>query len=331
VRRRSTAVIALAVIGALAAVAGDSASNAQSAEAASCEYVRRGKVLRIEQATPQAPIKVRRRGLRIAVLRTRRPYPPMAVRCQGGSPTVHNVDRIDFLATRTSKLHLDLAAGPLAPGASERGRGAEIEIFLRSLVPDADGPMVRLRVASGDRPNRMVLGRLGASDGINLNPARERRDDPDVYLGRSDPQGSSITILPRGGADSVSALGGRTFAGPLGDVTVAVEAEAGRDRLTGSSLAMAYLLGGNDPDRLVAAGLGGSLYGMAGDDLLIGRAGSDGMRPGGGEDTIRANGGVDLVGAADGRADRIDCGAGDDRAVVDARDRHIGCERVFVR
>jgi hypothetical protein len=310
--------------------------RAQGATEPSCEYVRRGapgprgNVLVIEQPTLVA-VKVRRAGSRIAVLRTRRPYPPRPIACSGGNPTVRNVDRIRVLAARINKVQLDLRSGPLAPGASERGQGAEIEVRLGRLGPDASVPRLRVRIASGGRPNKIELGRSGSSDAINLNPNQERHRDPDVFLGPWDPFGSWITILPGGGSDRVTALGGSTFPGPIPDLSITVEGGSGRDRLTGGLAGFSNLIGDQGSDRLVGAAGGGSLYGGQRDDVLIGRAGSDGIRPGGGEDLIRGNGGTDLVGAADGRRDRIDCGPGDDRAVVDQLDRVADCERVFLR
>jgi Ca2+-binding RTX toxin-like protein len=47
---------------------------------------------------------------------------------------------------------------------------------------------------------------------------------------------------------------------------------------------------------------------------------------GGGVDTLLGGAGSDTIYAADGERDVVDCGAGSDRAIVDAFDRATGCE-----
>ncbi len=127
----------------------------------------------------------------------------------------------------------------------------------------------------------------------------------DVILGS--PFGDRISgargrdlISARGGADCVSGnrdgdrlLGGR-----------------GRDRLSGHS-GKDVLFGGPGPDRL---------FGGAGRDRLSAGAGRNRLFGGGGNDRIRAR---------NNRVDRIRCGAGNDRAIVDLNDRVAAdCEGV---
>ena len=102
------------------------------------------------------------------------------------------------------------------------------------------------------------------------------------------------------------------------------------DRLVG--------LAGND----VLRGRGGSdclfggagrdrLFGDAGDDALHGGGGNDVLTGGSGENTYDAGRGRDLVLARNGVAERVLCGPGRDRAVLDRADRVLGCERVSRR
>ncbi len=81
-----------------------------------------------------------------------------------------------------------------------------------------------------------------------------------------------------------------------------------------------------------------TIEGGAGDDLLEGGYNHDTITGGPGEDTIFADEtsersgivpfGNDVVLARDGEADMIDCGVGDDRAVIDTVDTVTNCEAV---
>jgi Right handed beta helix region/RTX calcium-binding nonapeptide repeat (4 copies) len=67
--------------------------------------------------------------------------------------------------------------------------------------------------------------------------------------------------------------------------------------------------------------------GKAGDDCLLGSLGADVVVGGQGADDLAGGGGRDRVRAADGVAEKVRCGSGRDRAVVDEDDRVSGCER----
>jgi hypothetical protein len=103
--------------------------------------------------------------------------------------------------------------------------------------------------------------------------------------------------------------------------------------------------GGPGPDRLVGTkkadvldGKGGAdtLLGKKGADRLIGGPGADTIVGGKGRDQINSKKGVlvdsagnDLIKARDGTADVINCGAGDDKAIVDrVEDGVFDCEKV---
>lgn len=71
------------------------------------------------------------------------------------------------------------------------------------------------------------------------------------------------------------------------------------------------------------------LIGLAGNDYLFGLAGSDTLNGGAGTDRIFAGAGNDIIFARDNTRDFINCGPGNDRAIVDKKDKVArNCERV---
>jgi beta-lactamase regulating signal transducer with metallopeptidase domain len=92
------------------------------------------------------------------------------------------------------------------------------------------------------------------------------------------------------------------------------------------------LAGGPGRDAIAGGDGNDALSGGAGADEIRGGAGADEIRGGAGRDEIHGGAGNDLVRAwADGTPDRIDCGVGVDRAVVDPTDSTRRCEIVVVR
>jgi CSLREA domain-containing protein len=118
-----------------------------------------------------------------------------------------------------------------------------------------------------------------------------------------------------------------------------VEGGAGTDRLKGQGGADT-LVGGDDADNVngddgkdTISGDEGSdkLGGNQGNDRITGGSGNDRIRLGVGKDRVRAGSGSDRVGAVDALKDKINCGGGDDRAIVDPIDRvSASCEEVVV-
>ena len=92
----------------------------------------------------------------------------------------------------------------------------------------------------------------------------------------------------------------------------------GDDRLGGD--AGDDLLKGHDGDDRLGGG--------DGDDRLSGGKGNDRLTGGAGKNTYAAHSGNDRVSARNGVAETINCGAGRDRATVDADDTVAGCEVV---
>lgn len=108
-------------------------------------------------------------------------------------------------------------------------------------------------------------------------------------------------------------------------------------------------------DRLTGTPAADDIRGGAGDDVLSGRSGADQLQGGPGDDSISGDGGLDrlsggpgadiltggagadrlsggagrdLIRARNGGRDRVDCGAGRDTAILDARDLAVRCEAV---
>lgn len=104
----------------------------------------------------------------------------------------------------------------------------------------------------------------------------------------------------------------------------------GNDRVFGSE-GSDVLIGGAGND-LLDGGVGNdSLSGGTGKDLLIGGQGNDRITGGPGADRISGGIGNDTLNARDGVRENVSCGPGRDTAIVDRRDRTVGCERVLRR
>jgi len=120
-----------------------------------------------------------------------------------------------------------------------------------------------------------------------------------VYIGTSGPDGYAGTD----GDDTISGL-------------------AGADELAGAR-GRDFIDGGDGAD---------TLHGGAGRDTIYGGAGADAIGGGAGRDKIHGGGGDDVIRVwADGTPDQVDCGAGNDRAVVDRTDTTKHCETVVLR
>jgi Ca2+-binding RTX toxin-like protein len=85
------------------------------------------------------------------------------------------------------------------------------------------------------------------------------------------------------------------------------------------------------PDVLRGTVFGDVLSGLGGNDRLVGLAGNDVLSGGAGADILEGGRGRDYLRARDGERDVVRCGLDVDTAVVDRRDRVVGCERVLRR
>jgi len=70
--------------------------------------------------------------------------------------------------------------------------------------------------------------------------------------------------------------------------------------------------------------------GTPGSDTVHGDSGDDTIDAGGGYDFVDGDDGDDTIGSRDGLAERVDCGAGSDTAIVDDVDVPVECETVHV-
>ncbi len=89
-----------------------------------------------------------------------------------------------------------------------------------------------------------------------------------------------------------------------------------------------YLAGGGHDDVIFGLGGNDTLLGGAGDDRIHGGPGNDVITGGSGADHLYGGPGSDTIHAADGERDFVDCGRGNDRAVVDSVDKVVNCEVV---
>lgn len=314
---------ALATAGMGAGLAGGEPAAFAGMAETTCAYVQRGppgprgNYVDVRQLADYS-VRVSRSGREIVFSSGGR-----RLNCAGPRPTVDNVDRL-FLHSRGFRL-LDLAlhTGALGPGASERGRDAEIEIFVRTI----DGPRPgHVRIRSGRAANVVTIGRAGGFEQINLNVRRERGRDSDVFIEK--PGGRVIARL--GGRADVFDGRGPGWLRPS-TMQARIYGEAGSDRVFAPPRGGSQLSGADGDDLLVAGPRGDFLLGGEGRDDLIGGPAADLLVSGAGVDFVDAGPGDDSVNDYDDRVDRIDCGPGDDTAVVGGRDRLRRCEHVTRR
>jgi RTX calcium-binding nonapeptide repeat (4 copies) len=252
--------------------------------------------------------------------------------CAGGTPTVLNIDRIEYSTSVGTPFLGYLGSGALAPGASPEAGAAEIEVS----ISESYDPKV-LNVAGTAAAERIEVGQLGrGAVGVNLNAqADASAQDADVTL--IAPKGAEVSLraVAKGGNDTVSALGGSAFTGPIAAERLSLTGGAGNDRLLGGpGNEFLYgedgndlLLGGRGRDRL-AIGAGRDLAkGGKGSDQIENRdwASGDDLSP----DRVLGGPGNDNIDVAQGLAgDRVDCGSGVDRLAIDPGDQTKTCEDV---
>jgi Ca2+-binding RTX toxin-like protein len=111
------------------------------------------------------------------------------------------------------------------------------------------------------------------------------------------------------------------------DMPVTLDGEDGADTLTGGGAADA-LGGGQGDDTLVAGAGNDEVLGDDGNDSMDGGVGDDTVNGGPGNDAFGGGEGNDTIQASDGYTDAVDCGAGEDTAVLDQLDTVAGCEHV---
>jgi Ca2+-binding RTX toxin-like protein len=240
--------------------------------------------------------------------------PPSA--CSGGVPTVLNTDTVRLVYSGDfSSVDILLGGGPFAPGPTPEPEGAsEIEIELI-------GPLHASILGTG-QADEFHWGPGGPYHaGLNLNPREGGDRDVDVTL-----QTELAFMVAKG-------LGGDDTIVPAPGF--------------GSSDDGVFSQGWGGDDRLILPrNSGGTLEGLAGDDVLVGgrradlldagegndlveaAGGADRIYAGRGRDVIRGGPGRDQIHSRDSRRDTISCGPGRDSVEADRRDRLRGCEEV---
>lgn len=308
VRRALVLAVAMSVSLALLAICCVASASART----SCSYGGPPDNLLTVRAGGGAYSNIAREGEQIVVGEYGKP----SSSCSGGVPTVFNTDTVRFVYHGDfSDVDVLLGAGPFAPGATPEPEGAsEIEIELI-------GPLHASVLGTRDA-DEFHWGPGGAHhSGLNLNPREAGDRDVDVTL-----QTEFAFMVAKG-------LGGDDTIVPAPGFS--------------SSHDAVFSQGWGGDDRLVAPrNSGGTLEGLAGDDVLVGGSRGDLLDAGGGNDRVEAAGGPDRIYAGrgrdlirsgsgrddihsrDSRRDTISCGPGRDRVEADRRDRLRGCEDV---
>jgi hypothetical protein len=163
----------------------------------------------------------------------------------------------------------------------------------------------------------------GARTLDRLNPQTQEC----LILGAQD-TGNDCTAPPPGGG-AFGDTGGGDSATPC---TTEIIGTKKSESLKGTNESE-RIAGKGGRDRINGRGGDDCLRGGGGRDRIMGSVGDDEIRPGRGKDRVRGGSGNDMISAARGGRDRIDCGRGDDVAVVNARKDRVArnCENVTKR
>jgi Tol biopolymer transport system component len=138
-------------------------------------------------------------------------------------------------------------------------------------------------------------------------------------------------ILGLAGDDRIAALADidTVHGGPGNDTIDGGPGPADKTVCDDPESACDWLYGDAGDDTLHAGDDSTYENGGAGDDVLAGGAGADWLVGGDGHDVLAGNGGNDVIRARDGHSDRVSCGPGYDRAIVDRFDEVAAdCEDV---
>ena len=163
----------------------------------------------------------------------------------------------------------------------------------------------------------------GAAGDFNLGEAG--RNTIDVYR---------VTLPPApapGAGPGVGngPTGGDGGAGPAsGGCSNVISGGKKPERLAGTSFGDT-IRGNGGRDQVTSGDGDDCVFGGRGRDALMGQAGNDRLSGGKGRDLASGGSGDDRIKARGGGKDKVRCGAGDDIAIVDGRDkRPRGCEKV---
>ena len=138
--------------------------------------------------------------------------------------------------------------------------------------------------------------------------------------------GPPSPVVPSSGCTITGTAGDDVLTGtPAHDVLCGM---GGNDTLIGGA-DNDVLMGGAGADVLFGGSGNDNLVGGSGRDTIAGGTGNDRLAGDGGVDRLRGNSGIDVIYARDGVADRVDGGAGLDRARLDRQDTKRRIESVF--
>jgi hemolysin type calcium-binding protein len=173
-----------------------------------------------------------------------------------------------------------------------------------------------------------------AKDATSLNKLKVRSAGGDIELldrsvdGGMDPG----PCRPGDTTDDINSWIVQVFCGRSGVRRVHADLGEREDSVAVSARVPTTLLGGSGADRLTGGPAGDTVGGGDGNDRLAGADGADEVDGGLGTDTLDGGPGDDALTSADGLADRIDCGEGNDRLEADTLDTvEGGCESVSRR
>jgi Ca2+-binding RTX toxin-like protein len=141
------------------------------------------------------------------------------------------------------------------------------------------------------------------------------------------PTTADVGFTLRVAVTATNAYGKSVVLSPPTDAVSASPPHIPGRRIVGTSKGE-YLAGGGHDDVIFGVGGNDTLLGGAGDDRIYGGPGRDVITGGSGADHLYGGPGSDTIVAVDGERDIVDCGPGNDRAVVDSVDLVVGCEVV---
>lgn len=260
----------------------------------SCTYTEGGAAgpagngLAISATTPELDVvAVQRSGDEIVVSNDAM---GLQVPCAGTTPTVTNIDTINFTGAQATSFVIDERNGAFAPGATlDPFAGSEIEW-------NFDWQQGFLVVNSVPGTDAIGLGLAASAARANLNRAFEDPWDAEVSLGDL----QSAFLRGDNGDEFLSAAGNfapfTEFSAPL-DRGVSLDGGGGKDLL----------------------------HGGAAPDLIDGGGGKDEIVGGLGRDDVIAGGGSDTIDVYDRERDHVNCGRGKDKVIFDGKDKLIRC------
>ncbi len=229
---------------------------------------------------------------------------------------VHGGDGADAITGGTGESVLDGGRG----NDLLTGRG-DHDTFLASSHRDGADTLV-LQSGSGSLVDYTRRRRP-----VRLSLDEHRNDGEEGEHDRLVSRGAGVTLAGGRGADRLYA--GRNYhRSPAEFNGVSLIGNRGADVLVGNSAANSLYADGNERGALRDRD---RLYGRGGSDLLYGNSGPNLLDGGAGPDLVWAGAGADLIRLRGRDLDGVSCGAGHDRARLDALDSlssRASCERI---